>query len=361
MAVTPAAAAADRLDGARRRIEALDADLVRLAAERVAAAREAGRAKAELGQPTVDFARERAVLERARQAAADAGLDAGVAEDLLMRLIVASTTRQETDRVAAAGLGAGKTAVVVGGAGRLGGWLTAFLRSTGHDTFVLDPAAPAQLDAARRQLRSAGLVLVAVPPSEAARLYDAWAADPPRGVVADVCSVKAPLLGALRRLAAAGVHVASFHPMFGPSAAVLRDCDVVLCRTGDAVAEQAVRDLFAPTSARLVEVGLEEHDRLMADVLSLAHAAAIAVATSLPGAPVAQSTTYRRLRDVAASVVRESPQVYYEIQAGNPHSLDAIDRLAANLARLRASIAAKDADSFAALLAEGRQRVEGTP
>lgn len=348
----------ERLAEARRRIDALDAELVRVAAARVAAAADAGRAKAQMGQGLVDFARERDVLERVSAASRQHGLDPAVAQDLVARLVVASTSRQESERLAASRGGAGRTAVVVGGAGRMGRWFVAFLRSAGHEAFVLDPAEPAAQAEATRRLPDADLVVVAVPPSEAAHLYRTWCAKPPRGVVADVCSVKAPLVPALRALAAAGGKVASFHPMFGPSTTVLRGADVVLCRTGDAVAEQAVRDLFAPTTAHLVEVGLEGHDRLMADVLSLAHAAAMAFAAATPGAPLAQSTTSRRLREVAAGVVRESPQVYYEIQAGNPHSLDALDRLAAGLARLRASVAAKDPAAFGAVLADGRARLE---
>jgi chorismate mutase/prephenate dehydrogenase len=354
----PEGSPASRLDAARRRIDALDGELVRVAAERVAAAAEAGQAKAEMGQSLIDYQRERRVLEQVREAAVRHGLEPGVAEDLVTRLIVASTSRQELQRVAASRSGAGRTAVVVGGAGRMGRWLVRFLQGAGHRALVLDPAQPAGAEEAQARLADADLVLLAVPPSEAARLYDAWASKPPRGVVADLCSVKAPLVPALRRFAAAGGRAASFHPMFGPSATMLRGADVVLCDTGDAQAGSAVRALFESTSARLVDVGLEEHDRLMAEVLSLAHATAIAFAASLPAEPLAaHSTTFRRLRDVAASVVEESPQVYFEIQAGNPHSLAALGRLQDSLERLKATVAGGDPEAFRGLLEEGRRRV----
>ena len=354
--------AADRLEKARQRIDDLDAELVRVAAARVAAAAEAGRAKAELGQSVVDFRRERDVMERVREAAYKNGLDATVAEDLVVRLILASTSRQETDRLAAAATGRGRHAVVVGGAGRMGRWIVRFLEGAGFQAHVLDPALPATQDSASRRLADADLILLAVPPSQAARLYDAWCKAPPRGVVADLCSVKSPVIPALRRLAAAGGKVGSFHPMFGPSITVLRGSDVVLCRTGDVQAEATLRSLFAPTSVRLVEVDLDHHDRLMAEVLSLAHATAIAFAASLDEAPPGtQSTTFRKLRDVAVSVVVESPQVYYEIQSGNPHSEEALARLEASVARLRRLVATKDPDGFRSMLDEGRRRLAGAP
>jgi chorismate mutase/prephenate dehydrogenase len=349
----------ERLAEARRRIDALDADLVRVAAERVAAAADAGRAKAAMGQSLVDFVREREVLDGVRRRAAAAGLEPAVAEDLVTRLILASTSRQESERLGATRVGQGRQAVVAGGAGRMGRWLVRFLRGAGFEALVLDPAEPDGMAAAVRALPAADLVLVAVPPSEAARLYDSWAAQPPRGVVADVCSVKAPLTPALRRLQQAGGRVASFHPLFGPATTVLRGTDIVLCNTGDAEAAATVRALFAGTSARLVALGLDEHDHLMADVLALSHAAAIAFALSVEGG-AAQGTTSRRLRDVAATVVREDPRVYYEIQAGNPHADAALARLQEAVARVRETVRRRDPEAFAGLLGEGRRRLEAT-
>lgn len=347
----------DRLAAARRRIDELDAELVRVAAARLAAAAEAGRAKAALGESLVDFVREREVLDAVRRRAGDAGLEPAVAEDLVTRLILASTSRQESERLTAARVGEGRQAVVVGGAGRMGRWLVRFLRGSGFGVRVLDLAEPGGLVEASAALPRADLVLVAVPPSEAARLYDSWCAAPPRGVVADVCSVKAPLVPALRRLQRAGARVASLHPLFGPATTVLRGNDVVVCDTGDREAAEAIRALFAATSARLVALGLDEHDRLMADVLALAHATAIAFSLSAEGA-VAQGTTSRRLRDVAATVVREDPRVYYEIQAGNPHADAALAKLQESVARVRETVRRRDPEAFRALLDEGRRRLD---
>jgi len=105
-----------------------------------------------------------------------------------------------------------------------------------------------------------------------------------------------------------------------------------------------IERLFAPTTARLVRVPLEDHDRIMADLLSLAHAAAIAFALALPAAPPpVRSTTFRALEDLAAVVVRESPDVYYEIQASNPHSAAALDREQLGRARRDGAVAGAQA------------------
>lgn len=343
------------LDAARERIRALDEEILRLAAERVRTAQQAGRAKHDAGRPTIDFHHERAVLERGRATASRNGLDAALAEDLLTRLIEASTELQETDRVAATGAGQGHTAVVVGGAGRMGRWIVRFLAASGYDVAIDDFAAAPESRRGKILLADADLVVAAIPPAATANLYRSWSASPPRGVILDVASVKSPLVAAFNALRDAGARIGSFHPLFGPGLAVLRGADVVLCTGGHRDADDLVRALFAPTTARLVEVPLDEHDRRMAEILSLGHATAIAYATALwPDAAGLHSTTSQRLQALARGVVDENPQVYFEIQAGNPHSAHALAALEEAVHRLRVIVEKRDATAFRRLLEEGR-------
>jgi len=348
----------DPLDSLRERIRRLDLDLVARAAERVALARQVGEIKRARRLATVDYAQERTVMERARTAAAELGLDSAVAEDLFARLIRASVTAQDEDSLRVAGTGAGRNAVVVGGAGRMGRWLCRFLSAQGYTTGSLDPAARPDDDAwARAALPTADLIVCSTPPTVIAGLYAAWQASPPAGVVVDIASIKTPLIEPIRALQRAGGRVASIHPMFGPSVVLLRDADVVICDTGDPDATASVERLFQPTTARLVRLPIADHDRVMADLLALAHAAAIAFALALPAEdhPV-RSTTFQALESLAAAVMRESPDVYYEIQAMNPHAEEALGRLAVALDRILATVGARDASGFRALFDEGRTR-----
>jgi chorismate mutase / prephenate dehydrogenase len=326
----------------------------------VALAREAGELKREMRRSIVDYAQERVVLDRARDAASGAGLDPAVAEALLATLIRTSVSAQDRDSVKRASIGAGKRAVIVGGEGRMGRWFVQFLADQGYSTGTLDVRASDEENAwARLALPSADLVLSAAPPVATAALYDEWAAHPPSGVIADIASIKTPLVGAIRRLQQAGARVASLHPMFGPSVVLLRDCDVVICDTGDLHAEREVERLFSTTTARVVHLPLDEHDRQMADVLTLAHATAIAFALALPEQPTPlRSTTLGALRSLSANVVRESPDVYFEIQARNPNSAQALTRLAAAIDRVQAAVQNNDADAFAALMQEGQARAK---
>ena len=354
----PTERAVQNLDDLRERIRLLDLDIVARAAERIELARQVGKAKRRQKLATIEYGQERVVLERARVAAEAHGLDPALAEDLFATLIRASVTVQDEDSLRLAAVGVGRNAVIVGGAGRMGRWLCRFLSTQGYTTGALDPAAAAdENDWARRALQSADLVVCSTPPAATTELYADWSARPPAGVVVDIASIKTPLIQPIRALQLAGARVASIHPMFGPSTVLLRDADVVICDTGDSEATAAVEKLFQPTTAHIVRLPLADHDRIMADLLSLSHAAAIAFALALPETehPV-RSTTFQALESLAATVVRESPDVYYEIQAMNPHSALALERLRAAIDRIVTTVTARDSEGFRALLEEGRRR-----
>jgi chorismate mutase len=65
----------EEMDRLREEIEAIDRSLIELIARRVDLAREVGRAKRAAGLPTLDPAREAAVVRRAGQVAREVGIE----------------------------------------------------------------------------------------------------------------------------------------------------------------------------------------------------------------------------------------------------------------------------------------------
>jgi chorismate mutase/prephenate dehydrogenase len=132
-----------KLETLREQLNALDRELLDLAARRQALATEIARVKGESGLPTRDFGREREVLMRARAHATELGLPPGLADALLRPLIHASLATQEQARVSAQGQGTGQRALVIGGRGKMGRWFVEFLASQGFAVEIADPAGPA--------------------------------------------------------------------------------------------------------------------------------------------------------------------------------------------------------------------------
>ena len=139
-------------------------------------------------------------------------------------------------------------------------------------------------------------------------------------------SLKTPLRAGLDALVKAGCRVTSLHPMFGPDTELLSGRHVIFIDLGNSDALQEAQELFAPTMAERVVMGLDEHDRLIAYVLGLSHALNIAFFTALadsgeaaPRLAKLSSTTFDSQLEVASRVAAESPDLYFEIQSLNDY------------------------------------------
>src|SRR6202041_849109 len=178
------------------------------------------------------------------------------------------------------------------------------------------------------------LIVLATPLSTTAGLLEFLAQRAPRGLIFDLGSLKTPLRTGLTALVKAGCRVTSLHPMFGPDTELLSGRHVIFIDLGNAEALKEAQDLFAPTMAERVVMGLDEHDRLIAYVLGLSHALNIAFFTALaesgeaaPRLVQLSSTTFDAQFDIASDVAAESPELYYEIQRLNDFGAESLNAL----------------------------------
>ncbi len=360
----------DQLQSLRDALGAIDRDLLALVARRQAAASRIGELKAQLGKPTRDFTQEKEVLDRARKTAASLGLSGDIAAELLRLLIASSLTRQEQDRLAASAGGAGRKALVIGGSGRMGGWLLRFLSSQGFGVEIADPAAgPPEVSRIDNWADSAldhDLIVVAATLQTSADILHGLAARKPRGLVFDVGSLKGPLIPALDALRNAGVKVTSIHPMFGPNTELLSGRHVIFIDCGVPEAVAAARELFAPTMVLQVAMTAQEHDRHIAYVLGLSHALNLVFSAVLAGSGEAapalanmSSTTFDAQLAVARQVSSENPRLYFEIQHLNQYGLEPLRALEAAATEILDAVKQGDETAFATLMQRGRDYFTG--
>ncbi len=149
--------------------------------------------------------------------------------------------------------------------------------------------------------------------------------------------------------------------MFGPDTELLSGRHVIFIDLGHADALQEAQDLFAPTMAERVVMGLDEHDRLIAYVLGLSHALNIAFFTALAESGEAalrlgqlSSTTFDSQLEVATRVAAESPDLYFEIQSLNEYGSESLLALKQAVERLVNAVDTKNAAEFKALMTRGR-------
>lgn len=353
------------LEDLRKDLSAVDQQLVELIAERERLVSEIGRDKRSSGKGTRDYAREKDVLDMGRTQAADLGIDPDLAEDVLRKLIRSSLASQERDRVIAEGQGDGRGVLIIGGAGKMGGWFADFFASQGFATTVADPGVedgPGKF----RNWTDAGIdfdvIVVATPLAVSGRILAQLAVLKPKGLVFDIGSLKTPLIDGLQELQNAGCRVTSLHPMYGPDTRLLSGHHLIFCDVGSAQATADAKELFGSTMVEQIDMGLDDHDRLIAYVLGLSHALNIAFFTALaesgeaaPKLARMSSTTFDSQLLVSGAVAKDNPHLYFEIQNLNKFGLGPLDALCEASQRIREVVAGGDEEGFVELMEKGRE------
>ncbi len=317
----------------RQRLDEIDTAIVDLVAERQAVVTTIGEHKLRTGLPLRHYEREREVIDRGVERAESLGLEGAVAREILQTLIHHSLSNQETHKLVQSEHGHGQRALVIGGLGRMGLWMSRYLDMVGYSVDVADPAegdTPYQrVNDWEAVVNEYELIVVAAPlrPSNAILLRLAELR--PRCLVFDIGSLKSPMREGLDAMRESGCRVCSVHPMFGPDEIGLSGRHILFVNVGHQRAIDEARALFAHTAADCVELSLEEHDEVMAWVLGLSHLVNIAFAGALAKSGEAvpllrkiSSSTFNAQLKVATQVVSENPHLYFEIQQGNVYTTE---------------------------------------
>jgi chorismate mutase/prephenate dehydrogenase len=353
------------LEKLRNKLSDVDSKIVKLIAKRQQLVGDIGRSKQTSGTGTRDYAREKDVLDMGRRQAEELGADPDLAEHVLRQLIQSSLASQERDRVASEGKGDGRSVLVIGGAGKMGRWFADFFASQGFATVIADKG----VEDGQRSFTNwtdAGtdydVIVVATPLAVSGRILAQLAVLKPKGLVFDIGSLKTPLMDGLQELRDAGCQVTSLHPMFGPDTRLLSGRHLIFCDVGVPGATAAARELFAATMVEQIDMGLDDHDRLIAYVLGLSHALNIAFFTALaesgeaaPKLAQMSSTTFDSQLLVSEAVAQDNPHLYFEIQHLNRFGLGPLDALCEASRRIRDVVAEGNESAFVELMQKGRE------
>jgi len=241
-----------------------------------------------------------------------------------------------------------RRAVVVGGAGAVGSWFRRGLHEHTDELITIDRRIPidghhvtSDIEAlssdAEARLRAADLIVWALPEDVTERVLPELASSwPAATLLVETLSVQSAIAARLRD---APCQVLGVNILFAPSLdAHGRGIALIDIRHGEAV--EAMIAMLTKTGARLVRLAAEEHDRAMASVQALTHAAIIAFGTALRDHAdidrllAVATPPHRMLLGLLARIATGPPEVYLDIQHANPYARDARRALAAAAAGL---------------------------
>ncbi len=327
------------LDALRAELAGIDKTIMELVGRRNEIAKIIGQEKAKSGASVVVPSVERIVEQRYIDAGAAHGVTANAAYRISRAVIDESVDVQgRLPRFQEP-----KKICIVGGNGGMGRWLSHFLAARGHAVSISDPDCEgAEFPAVSlEEGAKADIIILATPVPVSDRiLEEVLSASSPDAVIFDILSVKEPVRERLRKAGAAGRHVCSVHPMFGPSAPSAAGRNVIICRCGSAAADETAAMLFNVSDILFMDI--EEHDKAAAYVLGLSHAVNIAFSDALVRSGctsaefrAAASTTFRKQTAVSVEVANENAELYYAIQRENPENDAALRKLEEAVSRVR--------------------------
>ncbi len=324
-----------KLTSLRHNLDKIDEQIIGLLAERQMNVDAIGSVKLTTKSPTRDYQREKQVIDNIMNFAKEKNVDPQIAKEIFSLIIKTSLEKQENQKINTSGYGSHKSALVIGGLGKMGQWFVQFLSNQDFNVDISDvnPDFENNIDYKTAEL-DYDFIIVSAPIAASAQILQDLSHLKPQGIVMDVGSIKSPLKLPLMQLADTGCKVVSIHPMFGPNTRLLSNKHVIFIELGDKESVDKTKELFLPTMAEQIDMQLEDHDRLVAYILGLSHVLNIAFMTVLSESGEAaetlaqlSSTTFDAQLSVSENVVSENPHLYFEIQKLNNYSKSTLNAL----------------------------------
>lgn len=218
---------------------------------------------------------------------------------------------------------------IVGAAGKMGSWFTAYFVRKGFEvcTFDVKPFAMAGAKSAptlRECVRNADMVLVCVPVQKTAEVVAKCAKEMKKGSrLAEISSVKSKTFAALKG-ARKDLSVLCLHPMFGPGADPAKTQKMLLILVRDGPGEQAAAEqAFSGMSINVIS-DAKTHDKSIAAVLGLTYFVNIAFAEVIAKEDLKElkkvgGTTFGVQSMLAESVMTDEPELAAALLRDNPY------------------------------------------
>ena len=203
----------------------------------------------------------------------------------------------------------------------------------------------------RDVVEQSDIVVFSVPPRVTVDIIDSMTVySRPDQLWMDITSVKAePVRSMLKSQSA----VIGLHPMCAPSVNSLKGQTVVVCRVRINDWQPWFGRFMDWTGARIKICSPEDHDRNVAIVQGMVHAAQLIMAATVKslGQDVAESLeftspVYRVALGLMGRILKQDSNLYADIQMLNPYVPPMLREVASQLEHLQVMIATKDTEAF---------------
>lgn len=313
----------------RTEIDEVDQELVELLAKRRKITTKVGKLKSEVGMPIYVPEREEKLINLRRKQAEKAGLSPDLIEDVLRRLMRDSYVSQDINNYLCVNPRCQKI-VVIGGKGQLGRVFVDLFKRSGYQVCSLEQDDWPNSEAI---LAQASVVLVAVPIGLTVTVIEKLNNLPAECILADVTSIKASPLVAMKKIHAGPV--VGLHPMFGPDVTSLVKQTVIVCQGRMPEKYHWLLEQFQVWGVTIHAIEATEHDKAMSVVQVLRHFSTIAYGYHLMTEHVdigqlvdMSSPIYRLELIMVGRLFAQNPVLYTDIIFSNKDNIAMMKRFA---------------------------------
>lgn len=344
------------LESVRRDIDSCDEEILRLLARRQALVSRASEAKTQVRDAAYSREREDYLMKSREEMAARCGLPAGLASDVIRRVLRESYRQGGIGSYPRLMEGEGKV-VIIGGNGGMGRIFANYFRASGYEVTCFGHAG---WDQAQEHFRGARIVIVTVPIDVTVDIIKK--AEPyltEDMILCDFTSVKAPIVKAM--LEHHRGPVLGLHPMFGPDIKNL--VKQVIVTVGARFPEKSAflvrqMDLWG---ARTVECDALEHDKAMSVIQALRHFTTYAYGTFV----ASTHADLRKLLELSSPIYRlelmmvgrlfaQDPRLYADIIMSSERNCELIQSYVESLRPELELVKSRDAAQFERRFLEAR-------
>jgi len=211
---------------------------------------------------------------------------------------------------------------------------------------------------------AADWIIIAIPEAPALAALRGTVSLAKRGaLLADILSVKGQIVSTAISCVRDHEYL-SLHPLFSPQEQFCGTVAVTPVRAASQ-ASLLLRSLVT-WGGTILEMTADDHDRAMAMVQVIAHAAILSFGAAgeefaRTSSPLATTPVHTMLSGLVRRITAGDPALYWDIQRTNVHAAGARERLARNLDEFRRAIDSGDVDAFTALFRRVSQATAHAP
>lgn len=235
---------------------------------------------------------------------------------------------------------------IIGGTHGMGRWLAGLLRAQG---FAVSVAGRETKTTAVDLAGRCDVVVVAVPIAATADVIrEVGPRMKPGRLLMDLTSLKTEPVALM--LAHSAADVVGCHPLFGPSVSDPAGHPVVLCRGRGDDGYALMEAVFEKAGYRVLETTPRRHDKMMSVVQVLNHFNTIVLGMAIAEAGIPfpelqpfSTPIFKTKMEIVRKVFTDTPGLYADILAGNPHTKMILASYARVVRKIRAQMEAGDA------------------